>query len=279
MIDQLSITVLVDNRAGENGIGTEHGLSLWIEADGYKLLFDTGQSDLLFRNAKLLKIDPTSADALVLSHGHYDHTGGLARLLEISPVMQVHCHPAVVVPRYSRKDDGSMKPVGISRASALTLMRNEKAIYWTAGPRYITDHIGITGVIPRKTAFEDTGGAFYSDPEGNCSDAIDDDIAIWIETVKGIVVIVGCCHSGIINTISRISAITDGTTLHGLVGGLHLVNAHEKRLEATIAALANYEWTFMMPCHCTDNNAMKRFRREFPERVEPGFAGKVHRTG
>ncbi|MBN1758042.1 MAG: MBL fold metallo-hydrolase [Chitinispirillaceae bacterium] len=274
MIKDLSVTILVDNRASENGAGTEHGLSLWIEADGFRLLFDTGQSDLMFRNGQLAGIDPAEADVLVLSHGHYDHTGGVGSLLELRKDLPVYCHPGVVIPRYSRQSDGCMKPVGMSRSSAMALMNREKNIIWVTRPQYITGHIGIVGVIPRTTDFEDTGGAFFGDPSGQSADPIEDDTSLWIETVRGIVVVTGCCHSGIVNTLLRIRQITGNNQFYRIIGGFHLVNAARSRLDATVAYLQAERWDRMVPCHCTGEVAMRYLEQYFPDRMEAGFAGK-----
>ena len=277
MINNLSITILVDNHSPDNARGTEHGLSFWIEADGFRLLFDTGQSDLMFDNGALSGSDPAQADALVLSHGHYDHTGGVARLLELRQDLPIYCHPGVVIPRYSRQHDGSMKPVGISRPAAMELMRREQLIRWVNTPCYLADGIGCTGSIPRRTLFEDTGGAFYLDPGGVHHDPIDDDLSLWIETPAGVVVITGCCHSGIVNTLSHIRHSAGCRSFHRIIGGLHLVNATEKRMDATIDYLRTEQWNFMVPCHCTGERAVEAFRREFPGRVEQGHAGMVIR--
>ncbi len=275
MIKNLSITILVDNHSPDNTRGTEHGLSFWIEADGFRLLFDTGQSNLMFDNGVLSGCDPAHADALVLSHGHYDHTGGVARLLELRQDLPIYCHPGVLIPRYSRRHEGSMKPVGISRPAAMELMRREQSIRWVNSSRYLADGIGCTGVLSRTTAFEDTGGDFFLDPLGKQSDLIEDDLSLWIETTDGVVVITGCCHSGIVNTLSCVRQITGCRSFHRIIGGLHLVNATEKRIDATIGYLRTEQWDSMVPCHCTGTVAVEALRREFSGRVEQGYAGMV----
>ena len=117
MIGNLTITVIVDNRSDDPCLLTEHGLSFWIEADDRRILFDAEQSDMLFRNAETLGIDLRTADTLVLSHGHYDHTGSVAKLLELNLSLSVYCHPDVLIPRYSRQADGTVRPVGMPRSA------------------------------------------------------------------------------------------------------------------------------------------------------------------
>ena len=274
VIRDLSVTVLVDDRAANNGLGVEHGFSLWIEADGRKLLFDAGQSDLLFRNAALLGIDPAEADAFILSHGHYDHSGGISRLLAIRPGLPVYCHPGIFIPRYSRKPDGTMKPVGVQKNSAGALMNGSTGITWVSRPMEVKNHIWITGPIPRIMEFEDTGGPFFKDTAGKIADLIEDDIALWLETQQGITVVTGCCHSGIVNTVAYIRQVAGSCPVRRIIGGLHLVNATARRIEGTIGYLQSLDLSGIVPCHCTGDAAAGEIVRRFPLRGEAGHVGK-----
>jgi 7,8-dihydropterin-6-yl-methyl-4-(beta-D-ribofuranosyl)aminobenzene 5'-phosphate synthase len=197
----IAITILVDNQAGP-GLTTEHGFSLWIEADGRHILFDTGQGPALPVNARALGVDLRQTDMVVLSHGHYDHTGGIPHVLHVAPNAHVYCHPGVVQPRYSLRN-GSPKPAHMPSESMAALDRlPEKNLHWTSEAVMLSENIGLTGPIPRQTTFEDTGGAFFLDPEARHADPIEDDLALWIKTDEGLVVCVGCCHAGIINTLT-----------------------------------------------------------------------------
>ena len=147
----IRITILVDNRANE-GLLAEHGLSLWIEASGQRLLFDTGQGPALASNAGKLGVALHSADTLVLSHGHYDHTGGVPLVIESAPAVHVFCHPAVPTSRYSIRN-GAARPIGMpeSARSALERVPPER-LHWTTQPIEIAPGIGLTGPIPRLRA-------------------------------------------------------------------------------------------------------------------------------
>ena len=208
MIDQLSITVLVDNAPGRLGLKTEHGLSLWIETESRRILFDAGQSDMLLHNAEQLNIDLSTADSVILSHGHYDHTGGIAHVLSKLCSATIYCHSSVFVPRYSRQSDGRMKPIGIDKNSSKALHDAYNRIHWVNEAINISEDFGITGPIPRNTDFENTGGDFYFDPDGNRPDPVNDDLALWFRTTKGIIVVTGCCHSGIINTLEYVKTLS-----------------------------------------------------------------------
>jgi 7,8-dihydropterin-6-yl-methyl-4-(beta-D-ribofuranosyl)aminobenzene 5'-phosphate synthase len=118
---KIDITILVDNQAGP-GLTTEHGFSLWIETDDRHILFDTGQGPALPSNARALGVDLRKTDVLVLSHGHYDHTGGIPHVLHVAPNAHVYCHPGVVQPRYSLRN-GSPKPAHMPSESMAALGR------------------------------------------------------------------------------------------------------------------------------------------------------------
>lgn len=231
MIRNLSITILVDNQSNRPELHKEHGLSFWIEADDRHILFDTAQSDIIFSNAETLGIDLRSTDTLVLSHGHYDHTGGVAGVLDLNPGISVYCHPGIFIPRYSRQPDGKMKLVGINASASRALNKTFDKIHWINEPGTISEDIGMTGTIPRVSDFEDTGGAFYLDQEAKSPDPINDDLSLWFRTINGIVVVTGCCHSGIVNTLEYVKKITKQDVVHEVIGGLHLLNALQDRLE------------------------------------------------
>jgi len=256
MIQNLSITVLVDNISHSDNLLCEHGLSLWIEADERRILFDTGQSDVLIRNADVLGIDLRTVDTLVLSHGHYDHIGGVAAVLDLNPDVSIFCHPGIFMPRYSRQSDGKMKPIGITKQALFALQKVVDTIHWTSGPIFVSPDIGITGPIPRLSNFEDTGGAFFLDPEATKQDSIDDDLAMWLSTVKGIVNVTGCCHSGIVNTLTYIMKLADKIQMHSVLGGFHLLNASQDRLDKTRSFLSEIRMNNIMPCHCSGQKAI-----------------------
>jgi len=267
MLSTLAITLLVDNAPGRPGLGVEHGLSLWIEADDRRILFDTGQSDLVVRNATALGIDLRTADTIVLSHGHYDHTGGLAAVLPLCPDAEIYGHPGILVPRYSRQPDGRMKPIGAPPEARSALRGTHNTVHWITRLTTLDADTGITGPIPRLTAFEDTGGAFYLDAEGKEPDPIDDDLAMWFRTRLGLVVVTGCCHAGLVNTLTYVRSLTGEITLHTVLGGFHLVNATAERIDATCDHLQSACVERIVPCHCTGDRATDRFEERFGRTV------------
>jgi len=151
------ITVLVENTAGGRGLPGEHGLSFWIELGSRRILFDTGQSDILSHNAPILGIDLREADALALSHGHYDHVGGLKKVLELAPGIPVYLHLRALEEKFTCRDQQS-RSIGMEREMAQVLDRriHDGLGSFIDGPVVILPGVWTTGVIPRKSAFEDT---------------------------------------------------------------------------------------------------------------------------
>lgn len=253
------ITVLVDETASE-GLVAEHGLSLWIETCGRRILFDTGEEALL-RNASSFGIDPREADMIVLSHGHYDHTGGLAGVLDGSSRAVVHCHPGAVVPRYHRSERG-VRSIGMPGASMRALNGHSRnLVRWTSSPLEIAERIGITGSIPRLSVFEDTGGGFFLDEGCASADPIRDDMVLWIDTGDGVAVISGCAHSGIVNALEYVAVLTGRRPVRWVVGGFHLLHASHERIGATADYLCRLAPEAVAPCHCTGAGATEALRR------------------
>jgi len=269
----MKIIVLVENSA-EKPLRAEHGFSCWIEVAGKRILFDTGQGDALIHNANALGIDLSTADALVLSHGHYDHTGALAQVLALNPTLPIYAHPDVLIERYSIHTPGEPKPIGMPLASraALAALPTDQ-IHWIREPVEIFPNIGLTGPIPRETNFEDTGGPFFLDPEGQRPDPIRDDQALWLKTDHGLVVIAGCSHAGIINTLSAVRMYSGETTLHTVIGGFHLKHASVARLEATAAAFEDMDVEQIVPCHCTGEAPVSFLESRMGARIRTCSAG------
>jgi len=271
----VKITILVDNQATE-GLVADHGLSMWIETENKRILFDTGQEGSLKNNARVLGIDLGQTDILVLSHGHFDHTGGVSQVLQRNRNTNVYCHPGIVHTRYSIRN-GVAKRIQIPLESmeAIYTLSSEQ-LHWVRQPAFLSDRIGVTGPIPRKTDFEDTGGPFYLDPQGEHPDPIEDDLALWIHTDNGLVVCVGCSHAGLVNTLHYIQSLNHGRRIRAVIGGFHLLNACPERLEQTIAALRLFEPDLVIPCHCTGELAVTLLRDSLGERISPGAAGMTY---
>jgi len=272
-INGVRIKLLVDNKVSD-GLVDEHGFSVWIEAGGYRLLFDTGQGKALLPNAEALGVDLRQVDALILSHGHYDHCGAVAQLLEINPDVQVFAHKGALVSRYSVKEGEAARDVAVPPLQQSVLQGlPESRMQWIEGPREILPGVFVSGGIERQHPLEDTGGPFFCDPERKVADPIVDDMSIWFETPKGLVIITGCCHSGLINTANQIRQDSGVMRIRAIIGGLHLMNASCTRLEATCLALNEWKPDVVVPCHCTGDEAVSYLKYELGSMINPGHAG------
>lgn len=264
MGDIARITVLVENHAQGRGLLAEHGLSFWIEINGRHLLFDTGQGLVLSSNADQLGVPLNQTDAVILSHGHYDHTGGVDSVILVARPLKVYGHQAVLEPKYTRGIDGSSHECGMPLPAREAIRACGDRYIRTEHQMEIVDGVFATGEIPRRTDFEDTGGPFFTDPDGRNADPLLDDQAVFFDTRCGIVVLLGCAHAGIINTLEYVRELTHGRRIHAVMGGMHLVAASRERMQRTVSALLQLEVERLYPAHCTGFEAAAGLWNAFP---------------
>jgi 7,8-dihydropterin-6-yl-methyl-4-(beta-D-ribofuranosyl)aminobenzene 5'-phosphate synthase len=257
------LTILVDDLSGSNGLAGEHGFSCLIERGSQRILFDTGQTGLVLANAKLLGADLNSVESIVLSHGHYDHTGGLRELFEMGIGANLYAHPEAFCPKYVRDKNGSFRFIGMP--VTLNDVRSHCGIVWTRHPIEIAEGIFVTGPIPRTTNFEDTGGRFFVDDAGRQPDLLPDDQAVFWESREGIVVVLGCAHAGVINTLNYICEWTGKKSVYAVLGGMHLLTADTARQAATNESLRNLNIRILGPMHCTGQETMSYFQNRLPD--------------
>jgi 7,8-dihydropterin-6-yl-methyl-4-(beta-D-ribofuranosyl)aminobenzene 5'-phosphate synthase len=276
--ESVKITLLADNEAAP-GLEKEHGFAAWIEVGGRSILFDTGHTGVLQTNAARLGVDLKQADTLVISHGHRDHTGTLAQFLAENDHAQLYFAGNIDPQRYWYSPEPD--PYGMPQDSreALAALPASR-VHSCNAPHYLAPGIGITGPVPRLSSFEDTGGTFYFDAERKKIDQIEDDQSMWFETDEGLVVLLGCCHSGLSNTIDYIRKISHIEQVRGVVGGMHLLQANEQRLSKTFALMTDWHAQFLIPCHCTGMESAKKMRAAVgADIVSHGHAGMVIEAG
>ena len=274
MYSPLRIVLLSDNQA-ESGFVAEHGFALLIEMDQRRILFDCAKDAcVLTANAAAAGVDLSGVDGLILSHGHYDHTGGIPCLLEAVPSLPVYCHPGVRQMRYSIRD-ASPKDISMPSGSrcALDHMPAEN-LHLVDGPLQLSENLLLSGPIPRQTEYEDTGGPFYLDTGALQADPLNDELVLLCRLAEGIVVCTGCSHSGIVNILHWTQKRFPGQNILAVIGGFHLCNASEERMRKTFDALRNLPVRQWIPCHCTGQAASEAFFREFPDKVCAGAAGR-----
>jgi len=273
VVSDLKITVLSTMLTELRGIG-EWGFSALIEADGHTVLFDTGERpETVLRNAEEIGVDLSTVDTVILSHNHFDHTGGLVTLRRefkdrnASAMQTVHVGDGIFLPRVlDKKAAGALPPIPSELLVSAVKVRDR---YQALGGRFIVHdkthelHPGmwVTGPIPRVHP-EKNWTPFMRIRQGDdlIEDTIPEDQAVVIETPRGLVVLVGCGHAGIVNTMEHARSITGGKPVHAVLGGLHLLNATDQHLEWTGARMRDFGVDHILGAHCTGIHAVTGLR-------------------
>jgi 7,8-dihydropterin-6-yl-methyl-4-(beta-D-ribofuranosyl)aminobenzene 5'-phosphate synthase len=276
------ITVLVDDRKALGGLSTEHGAAFWIEHEGRKLLFDVGSSGrVLLENAALLGIRVEEAEAILLSHGHFDHSGGLGLLAPRLGGVDLYAHPAAFGRKYTRASSGAFHSIGIGMSQAQLealgiLCRLSK------GSQEVVPDALLTGEVERDPRFVPSTPHLYTDaPSGRIIDPFADDQALVLRTEGGLVVVAGCAHAGIINLCRGAQRLMNPRRLIGkdhlraVVGGFHLSAAAPQLVEATAQGFRELDPEVIHPSHCTGEAAVHAFNRVLPDSCRPISAGSV----
>jgi 7,8-dihydropterin-6-yl-methyl-4-(beta-D-ribofuranosyl)aminobenzene 5'-phosphate synthase len=246
------ILTLVEDTVEKPDLIGEHGLSLLVSTPGGDTLFDTGQGNALLRNAVRMGVDWNRVTCIVLSHGHYDHTGGLAGVLAETGARPVFAHPSVFAPKYSKKT-GELRSIGMP-ANRETLEGAGMQVRACLAPMEAAPGVLATGPIPRVTDFEQVPAHFLTASAGRSDlvpDGLEDDQSLILGPRSAPVVVLGCAHSGIVNTLLYASELAGTKRFSLVIGGTHLIDADEMRLQRTLEALRQFEIMKIAPCHCT----------------------------
>ena len=273
---QIKLTTLSENTAGSVGLLAEWGISILVEVDGYKVLLDTGLDISAAYNAAILGIELSAVDRIVLSHGHRDHTGGLRHVLNaMRKRIEVIAHPDIWAAKYSRTFSEQEQYAGIPFAREA--LENWGASFsLTKEPVWITDNIVTTGEIPMHTEYEKIDRELLVKEGGELRpDPLRDDQALIIKTQMGLVVVLGCGHRGMINTVHHARKVTGVEQIRMVVGGTHLFTASRERIELTIAELKRLGVKKIGVSHCTGLPAAARLFQEFGEKFFFNNTGNV----
>jgi 7,8-dihydropterin-6-yl-methyl-4-(beta-D-ribofuranosyl)aminobenzene 5'-phosphate synthase len=246
------ITTLTENTASATHVLAEWGLCMLIEAENHKILLDSGQTFSAAHNAITLGVDLSQIDTIVLSHGHFDHTGGLLHILEMMrKQVEIVAHPDIWAAKYAKRAGEKETYIGVPfpRDAAETL---GATFNLTREPVWLAPNIVTSGEIAMITEYEEIDPELYVKEKGTLRpDPLWDDQAIFIKSQKGLVIILGCAHRGIINTIRHAQKITGTESVYAIIGGTHLISASPRRLKLTIAELTSLGIHKLGVSHCT----------------------------
>jgi 7,8-dihydropterin-6-yl-methyl-4-(beta-D-ribofuranosyl)aminobenzene 5'-phosphate synthase len=272
------ITILCENLVGKLVGSGEHGFSAFIETDKGNYLFDTGSGRSIVGNSLTLNKDLKSIRKIFLSHGHYDHTGGISEVLKLKGKVDVHAHPHVFLDRIAvlkEEDRETKRFIGI---------RYKKRYLESLGANFVfnTDFtevekgLFLTGEVPRQTNFEKADPRLFSEMDGAMTnDLFLDDQSLILDTNKGIVLILGCAHSGMINIIHHVIRKMEKEKFHAILGGTHLDFLTPEQLEESIKSLKRMEIGKIGVSHCTGMKAAFRLQQEFGDQFFYGCVGGV----
>ncbi len=269
----IKATVLVENSVfGNLGAVAEHGWSVWLETPAGRFLFDTGQGDALHRNAAVLGIPLSDAKAILVSHHHIDHTGGLlgaVRTLRQHPGRErvpVHAHPDLFKDSFS-ETEGKLQFIGLPHTrTALETAGSE--FHLETGWQEIAPGMFMTGEIPRHTEFEigDLAMKHYDQSGNIVVDPVRDDQTIVFDTADGLFIVLGCSHAGLINILDYVVEQTGKRRIHTIMGGTHLGPVGQEQVDETISALHEFDIARIGVSHCTGQKVSARLAQEFGDR-------------
>ncbi len=270
----IKLNILADNIVTKSGFIAEHGLSVLIETPEGDFLLDTGQGMVFEHNAKLLGLNLDRIKDVILSHGHYDHAGGIKNLA-MTRKINLFAHNMAKRKRFKLIERGKYKSIGIDWLDDQTV---EKNINWVLSdkPHYLSDNILLSGQIPRQIDFEKPPAHFYFLDDNNkyIKDTVPDDQSVFINTPKGLIIITGCAHSGLINSIMYAKKLFKTDKILAVVGGTHLLNATDEKIDKTISAIIDLKVEELYAGHCTGLRSMHIFYNRLKNRFHSTEVGQ-----
>jgi len=290
-VKKLKVTTIGDNLVYHEGHG-QSGLSLLLDLidardEPRKVLFDTGDNkEALMHNTKFLKLKLKNIDAVVLSHGHLDHTAATVEVVEAAGGIKVYGHPQTFIQRFIKRKGKRSKNIGVPKGQGMAEI--EKAggeVVLSNKPTEVVPGLWTTGQIERKT-FETVidlpgGGRLVTDIDGKeTEDLVLDDLAIWTEVKElGPFVLTGCAHSGPINTLTQVKRLGSFDRIYGLIGGTHMLWRSDDYVQRTIDELKKFGFAVVSPCHCTGWKATTWFWQAFPKEFILNYCYRVIEAG
>ena len=273
----MKITSLIENNHGQaEDLEAEHGLAILIEVDGKKILFDTGQSGAFIDNAKKLGINLKDLDSVIISHGHYDHSGGFVRLVEeIKPRIKLYLGEGFFTPKYSLREKGHYEYTGNAFDQGFLDDHQIETKVIKDEIDDLSENLFVMTDFLRDSAFENTNQTMFLKEEDQFKkDLFSDEIAIGIKSDQGLVILVGCSHVGIVNILETFTQRT-GLPIYAVIGGLHLVKEDDEKINTIIDYLKEKEIKIIGACHCTGKQGETMLGQQLAEAFISNHPGEV----
>lgn len=269
----MKICVLSENLTYQRGLVCEHGLSVLIEEDGKRWLFDTGQTGIFVKNACAMGISLEPLDGIILSHGHYDHCGGIETLMkQLKDPVPVYVRKRAFEAKFADKKGPEKEEIGIpwkeESCGSLVPVEEKK--------KKLSQGIWLIGDVPYTPGLEGPSPGMFVLSSGQFEeDRMSDEQMLVFETPKGLSVFAGCSHPGIINCLHYVREQFPGKKIFSLLAGMHLMHADQKKISWTLAQIKEYGVEVLMPVHCTGMNAIVQIQQQYPGQFQKVHCGSV----
>ena len=244
----------------------EHGFSCYIETDNGNYLFDTGQGLAIKHNSLVLKKDLSKVKAIILSHGHSDHAGGLVPTLQLSGPKPVYAHPDIFTKRCKVLDDKQIYCGVPANRNYLESLGTE--FIFNKEMIEIQPGMFLTGEVPKTNKFENSGKNLmtYDDNGKLIRDPLKDDNTLVFDTKKGLVILFGCAHAGMVNIIDYVIKKLNKNKIYAILGGTHLIAASDEQLAKSIEAIETYQVKHIGVSHCTGLEKAAVLKEKFKDK-------------
>jgi len=264
------VTTLIENHSVNGDLHAQHGLSLHLTDGSFSLLLDTGCNGDFIENAKQLNIDLGNLDALILSHGHFDHTGGVKTLINSGYIpREVYMGQNFYAPRY-RREIGRMRPTGPRFSEEFLIENGVKSYLLEPGIHQLHERVFLVNGIPQNNDLEkpnefmvcQCGRDYIPDP-------FTEETVVVVKGDKGLAILSGCSHNGILNTCEWVSHLFS-CPISTFIGGTHLLESDEARIRETLRRLNILGIERLAACHCNGELATAIFSKEYAGYIENG---------
>ena len=274
---KLKVTILIENTVGVPlGLLAEWGLSMLLDFGDERILFDAGEQGNLINNSQILGHDLRLIDRVILSHGHYDHTGGLFKFLQFRGAIPVYAHPDLFKGHYGRGLKGQAdRYIGVPYCQN-QLESFGAEFHWHSKPIELSPGLWLSGEIPRETSFEQVDDRLVEYKGGNLvRDSIQDDLSLFYMTDQGLIILLGCAHSGLVNIVEHAKKVTGQRKVRAIIGGTHLGPATPNQQRQTMDYLRELDLVCLAPNHCTGLAMLSKLASEFPNSFTGAMTGST----